>query len=796
MEEGSQMSRADSVSVTSPKSVSNGELRQNYSKSENKPLTMDPASDKRGATSTEIANERKPRKKRKTFSCGHCRKFKTRCDFEPLVGKCHRCNILQIECSLTTEREDEILAAIEQHSKSTIDSESVVQSLQGSSHRSLTNNEESSIRNPLTKTLNNRLNRLEDSFKNLNSKIELVLLLLQGNSGALTGASDLLSASNHQSRSIGSKHQRLTIGNQISGSTSEKEEKEEDGRSEELTNPLAHDIEPTFPTINAAEFRRKAPLLIGNEFKEPPLKLIRDIDERLFPRVALSAQDKLAKQQRPFVVARVNFLRFYEKHKSLCLSLSREFLVRSHFWIVPGGIKAIDDEYVKKHTFITSVFTIIAISFDDNDKYAEEQELLYPLVERLLTNTLTMFEKLIAHDIEAILYCCMFHISRKAKRYRQLQFNSLVLSDFALNSLLSIVDFSEIKERVSFCEKYDSTDLYHLRILNTLTACKLEYSIGYGNFCPLDESIKELNNLTAKFPQSNFGDDIKVSEINLGDIVNVIFVNFRSFFNEVKETYLKTREDQDKQAMSTDDVIIFPELNYWLKNWEELLARDGGGVLLFTFDFYHIMICRSFISHYLEEIKIYPEFLKHILNTMREHSFSLLRGFLRLPPSLFKGAPMFTTHQLVYACLTLCDFLHWFELSERQRVLNMCTRVYWQLNTIGEKLNEATDNVGKIIKSIIDTSKSRVNMNRFPLSFTYSTDQKEGDPIAEPDMDTMNMSPKSISSRLSVAESTGPGSFTMPDVDQFNSFEDFFQDFFHNLKPTTQKMFAAGTNRE
>ena len=137
--------------------------------------------------------------------------------------------------------------------------------------------------------------------------------------------------------------------------------------------------------------------------------------------------------------------------------------MKSHFWIIPGGIKSIDREFVEKHCFITSVFTIIAMGFDENDKYEKEQEELYPLVEHLLTNTLTMFEKLIDHDIEALLYCCMYRFTRKSKRYRQLSFNPLVLCNFAINSLLNIVDFHKIKERVLLEEQYNGCLLYTSR---------------------------------------------------------------------------------------------------------------------------------------------------------------------------------------------------------------------------------------------------------------------------------------------------------------------------------------------
>lgn len=546
----------------------------------------------------------------------------------------------------------------------------------------------------------------------------------------------------------------------------------------------------------------------GFRLREPPLRLIDGIDERLFPCIATTKKDQIAREQRPSAVARVQFLHFYEKHRTLCLNLSKEFLVRSHFWIIPGGSKNLTEQFIHNHLFITSVFTIIAMSFADNQKYAEEQEKLYPLVERLLTNTLTMFEKLTPHDIEAILYCAMFPISRKSKRYRQLKFNSLVLTNFAMFSLLKIVDFHKIKERVLHKEEYLPDDLYHLRILNSLTACHLQYSISYGDISPQDQRIKEYNDLIAKFPQSNFGDDIKISEIKLGAIVNTIFMNFKKYFHSFKDS---AEADMDKidSTLHKKKMLIFPELDYWLNSWEELLAKDGGGVLLFTFDYYHIMICRSFFTEFLSEMKLYPTFLNDALFTMREHAFSLLRGFLRLPPALIKGAPKLTTYQLVYACLTLCDFLHWFDSTERQQVLSLCSRVYWHLNTIGEQLNEATDNVGKIIKSIIDTSRKRVSLGHFPSPLGTSsttTADPEGVAMLSSNDDNVRKSVssvditnteglKSLKSHTSSIENVTARDFNIPDVDRFNSFEDFFQNFFDHLKPTSRKIFSSSTDK-
>lgn len=719
----------------------------------------EPPSEESGNKRGGAYNTRRARKKRRTFSCGLCRKFKTRCDFEPHIGKCHRCNVLQLDCSLTEERESEIIAAVREKSWAAGPNDASENPKETEGHLNGTSQLLKSSVN-LTEKLEKRLSQVESGLENLGNKLDSVLALLQ--------------ESPHDSVKTASKlDPHLSSIEDSSSGTS-----------------------PSTVFKYGSQFRRASYSLIDRGLKDPPLKLIGDIDNRLFPREAKSKQDQYAKQQRPFVVARVNFLHFYEQHKDLCIELSKEFLIRSHFWIVPGGIKEIDDDYARKHVFITSVFTIIAMSFDDNEKYASEQEILYPLVERFLTNTLTMFENLIAHDIEAILYCCMFHISRKAKRHRQLHFNSLVLSDFALNSFLSIFDFNKLKKRVIQEELYDPADLYYLRILNSLTACKLEYALSYGCFATLDNSTKELNNLTAKFPQSNFGDDIKISEINLGDIVNSLFVNFEEFYEATRDEFVKGQDTLGSPSATQQiDILDFSELSYWVTNWKELLSKDGAGVLLFTFDYYYIMICRSFISEFRSDMKTNTPFMTCTLNTMKEHSFSLIRGFLRLQPSLIKGAPMLTSHQLVYACLALCDFLDWFPSSERQSVLNICTRVYWHLNTIGEKKNEATDNVGKIIKSIIDTSRYRVSKGQqvSPLPSTgWAREKVVGNKIKSlADLSKID-SHLGVQSRTSPSEtSSTAGSFMMPDVDQFNSFEEFFQGFFDNLKPTTQQIFSS-----
>ncbi|SCU95526.1 LAFA_0G00826g1_1 [Lachancea sp. 'fantastica'] len=732
--------------------------------------------------SLDSESTRKPRKKRKTYSCNICRKFKTRCDFEPLLGRCHRCNVLNLSCSLTGDRREEIMGLVEGSS------EPQLSTFKSDSHEKDTAPKASSCPQPNVTTFNNRLNKLEANLASLNSKLDLLVMLAQGPKSVaetdLNGNNESNIAQKPHTY-LGSRPPSRNGGHHVK--LSDQDEQNE----EALSTPGSRDYSHSFFTnLHKVD-------LNGLKLQEPPLKLISDIDERLFPTKAQSKKDKAAKTQRPFVVARTNFLNFFNEHEKMCLYLSRDFLEKSHFWIIPGGVKEIDRAYVEKHLFISSVFAIIAMGFEENGKYEEEQEVMYPLVERLLTNTLTMFERLTDHDIEAILYCSMFNVSRKSKRHRQMKFNSLVLTNFAISSLLNIIDFHKIKERVIVDEEYDALDIYHLRILNSLTACRLQYSIGFGSFLVPDEVLDDFNSLTARFPQANFGDDIKISEINLSEIVNNIFLNFKSYFKRFSDAFA-ARQERSKQVKDHSKrkncSLTFPELEHWLKDWDELLSQDGGGVLLFAFNYYYIMICRSFVTEFYEEYENDPLLFGSILETMKTYCFTLLDGFLKLPSSLIKGAPVITVYQLVYACLTLCDFLHYFDASEREQILNLCTKIYWHLHTIGEKLNEATENVGKIIKSLIETGKRKVYDGNDVLAFTHHAGSQGSRSFALPGVHNNQESPQSVMSTTSHAsgtESNAAGSFNMPDVDQFSSFEDFFQDFFENLKPTTQNIFSS-----
>lgn len=231
---------------------------------------------------------RKPRKKRKTYSCEVCRKFKTRCDFEPLVGRCHRCSVLKIQCSLTKEREEEILAAIETSSSVALPT-SGVSSSEVSSKDSL-------VSHPVATTLNNRLNKLESNLNRLNSKLDLLVLLAQGSNSAAANSVSNLAGDRKAGSAIGIADLSTNRGDLLGS-------KPLHNRLDDSDDQLTDEAVSTFKEFSPPPARPPQRLdLNGLKLQEPPLKLISDIDERLFPTKVESERDRIAKTQRPFVM--------------------------------------------------------------------------------------------------------------------------------------------------------------------------------------------------------------------------------------------------------------------------------------------------------------------------------------------------------------------------------------------------------------------------------------------------------------------------------------------------------------
>lgn len=575
------------------------------------------------------AKDSKPlvKRKRKTFSCRSCRKLKTRCDFEPIVGKCHRCNVLKMDCSLTHERADEISSSI---AEANAEEEREHELLNSSGSNS------------------DRLVKVENQLKDVLGKLDVLC-------------------------------------NEMKVKTVER-------KIDDSSVNLDFKI---FEHLNAQKSN-----YLDNSTYNAPLNLISRIDSRLFKR-----SDRYS----PLKDSCQEFLKFYEENKELCLVLSKSFLQTAHFWIMPGGLREISNEYVLRHPFITAVFVLLAMCFDENYQYVEEQKQLYWIVRRLL-GTALLTTPLTDHDIEAVVYVSLYNIARKP---HQPPLDGWIMSGMGVQHIMIAINFTGIKDR---CKKqeYLPTDLFHLRILNSLCACHLQYSIGTGRPFMVPEDYFDLCELAVEYPRSNIEDNIKFAEINVAILVHKLFYQKDLFVKIIKRNDIKILENGSK-------IFRFVELSDWLQQWEELIHNDTSGVLMFSFEFYHVILSRRFISSfskYFGKDSRIDKYLEVAHQTACHYSFAVLNRFLELPTSLVRGSPTFQLNQIVYACFTLYDFLSKMKEQMRNKTLNLISKIYWHLNHIGEKKNDATDTVGKIIKSLVDSSEK--GLFEKPMSYTPS----------------------------------------------------------------------------
>ncbi|KAG7884003.1 hypothetical protein KL938_002588 [Ogataea parapolymorpha] len=475
--------------------------------------------------------------------------------------------------------------------------------------------------------------------------------------------------------------------------------------------------------------------LLANHDALAPLNVIKQIDSKLFNR---------ASRHDPFKRICDEFLRFYFDNERLCLELSRSFLEISHFWIIPGGITSIDRKYVLEHPFITCVFVLLAMCFDENYKYVQEQQQLYMLATKLLGIALVT-EPLSDHDIEAILYISLYNIARKPK---QSEFDSWLLSSIGLKHLIISIDFKNISRRVGM-NIFNEVDLFHLRIFNSMCSCHFQNSIGYARPIMLTSTYYDLFELTLKFPKATLGDAIKVAEIEL---------------------YLGLSRGLTSSALSyyvDGELLCFPEQHEWKQKWSKVIQKDVSQMLTFAYNFSHIMLARKLVE---KPDASRPE-LRVCYGTACQYSFETLNRFLLLSNNLVKGSPSFQLNLVVYACITLCDYLDTMGADERKMSLNLISKIYWHLNKVGEKMNDATDTIAKIVRKLVDIANE-----------THSQSAKARNSSQNSETLSVADLPQQVAEQLySPAEPYTLPSHTelrLPDVAAFDNFEDFFKDLF------------------
>ncbi|GME99865.1 unnamed protein product [Ambrosiozyma monospora] len=132
------------------------------------------------------------------------------------------------------------------------------------------------------------------------------------------------------------------------------------------------------------------------------------------------------------------------------------------------------------------------------------------------------------------------------------------------------------------------------------------------------------------------------------------------------------------------------------------MSKDVSQVLTFAYYFSHIMLSRK----YIQLNKSPSKYLHNAYRTACHYSFEMLISMISLSAKFVRGSPAFQMNQMVYACITLFDFLGFMPPAEKKRSLSLITQSYWHLNQIGEKMNDATETISGIIRKLADMANN------------------------------------------------------------------------------------------
>ncbi|ONH68937.1 Uracil catabolism protein 2 [Cyberlindnera fabianii] len=487
---------------------------------------------------------------------------------------------------------------------------------------------------------------------------------------------------------------------------------------------------------------------LDNSVVNAPLNVISRLDGKLFRRI---------NNYTCFMdLCRTEFLtNFYYPRKEFCLKLGTNFLNIAHFWIVPGGIKSISNDYVEQHPLISAVFVLLAMGFDENYSYVEEQHQLYWIVRKMLSMALST-TPLTDHDCEAILYCSLYNIARKPA---QPLLDNWITSGSGVKHMMLSSNFYKIRTNVKE-KRYEPDDLFHVRIFTLLAISHLQNSIGSGRPHTIPNDYFDVCDLLIKFPQSNLEDTVNHAAVQLARTAHKLFY--------VKDLIMNLMRDEEFSTYEDLQCFKFEDLHKWKVQWSELIHQDVSGVLMFNYDFYHVTLSRRFLSSYKSSVD--SETTKYIeiaYNTAMAYCMSILTRFLKLPKSIVKGSPSFLLTQIVYSCVTLYDFQSRFDAKFSTQYLSLVSKVYWHLNHVGETRNDATDTVGQIIKTLVDVrsvngvsadgaSSGAVNGLEPPLDGGFEFDYKP------------------LHDEISYEYSSDMRSALL-DVERFETFEEFFK---------------------
>lgn len=292
-------------------------------------------------------------------------------------------------------------------------------------------------------------------------------------------------------------------------------------------------------------------------------------------------------------------------------------------------------------------------------------------------------------------------------------FDNWLLSTSGLMHYFVSIDSRSIIDRVVNDNIYSDDDLFHLRILNALSACHLQTAIGLGRSIMIDDNWWKVHRLTVIFPNATIGDAIQVAQLDLFKMLSKIlkepeYLNENIFFESL-------------EIINSENIFQYEDLKKWKKKWEKILSKDISKISSYSYNFAYILVARKFVdlnnnnnisnnnnsnSNNNNNNNHNNNKLNIAYNTALHYSFKLLKNFLDSKADIIKGIPSFQLWEVVYACVSLFEYLGNLTLLERNKALNMISKTYWHLNKMGQELNDATGTIAEIVKKLVEMANN------------------------------------------------------------------------------------------
>lgn len=757
--------------------------------------------EKYGDKSSDIAAEDKitrPKRKRRVFSCDSCRKLKTKCVIDPKSTCCQRCGRLDLECSLS--RRSSFLG----HETHNYTSPNRNDSDEKQAERDITDYERrkheregTSTGYVLSESINERIINVEDHVNSMNEKIDGLIKSQQKSNELYV---DVLNILNQNPQKQGNPTDPpYKLHSNDSGDIPQRQYSHE--------GSFISNTEVSTPSI--ASYISLSNKLPAREDISAPLSLIDKIQSTL---IKETGNDR---EKSDFDQSIDGFIQFYLSNETLCLKLAKEFLQVSHYYIIPGGISVIDRDYVLQHPFIACVFISVATMLSKELGNSTIGASISQLLKNIISS-MNSKEPLTDHDIESILYICMYDIGN---------FDKWILSTSGLMNYFTSIDIRGIIKRVMHENIHLDDDLFHLRIFNSLCACHLQTAVGFGRTIMIKEDWWKIHQLTIMFPNATIGDAIQVAQLDLFKVLIHLLEDSGSYI-EPEVLWRKARLDTGDEVLHCDD------LKKWSNKWSRIISKDNSNISLYSYYFSYVLIARKYAESE-EQGSVDEGQLELLLKTASHYSFELLRLFLG-SKELVKGMPSFQLTEVVYACVTLFEYLVHMDGAERAKTLNIISKTYWHLNKMGQSTNDATGTIARLVKRLVEMASKNEVLSISPtqdrgfigtgsvtnssmyIRQSNSQQQKKLSPqdlpvsmdgdmrhLRDRKQDTSSSQPvagkqqsrvlsnnsigvsrdstptKHDSSTKSVSNWRPDELFQIPDLSNFANFDDFFNDLFH-----------------